>query len=157
MIGASLIVAAGGVQAAPPVYTPAPGTPVRQQIMDAIREGTGSTSTFIVHRLRVTRGRTADIAYAEVDSANASSNSPFGGWLLLSRIGGRWRVLWGVGGGGAMDCDQLEHVHRNSLAAAGAAAAYLFDRDFYNEGAAAARGARQGNGCVGDLILPSDR
>lgn len=94
--------------AAQNVRTPAPGTPARKRILDAIRPASASPIRFIVHDLRVIKGKTADFAYAVVEPARQEYD---GGEYILKNDGG-WRVIWAVTGGGSNSCIDISEYYR---------------------------------------------
>lgn len=107
----SALLAAPDVTAAPragQVSTPAPGTPERKQILDAIRPSSGTQIRFIVHDLRVMKGKSANFAYAAVEPSQQEYD---GGEYILRNDGlktkGGWRVIWAVTGGGANSCADI--------------------------------------------------
>lgn len=99
-------------------YTPARGNAERAAIMDAIRRGTGSDTTFTVGYLKVVIDDDTRLAFAEVSPASESL-TPFSGWLLLKReTGERWKVLWGVEKKGYENCKFISVAYRNAVALA---------------------------------------
>jgi hypothetical protein len=115
-ISLSALLAAPDATAAPraqQVSTPAPGTPERKQILDAIRPSSGSQIRFIVHDLRVMKGKSANFAYAAVEPARQEYD---GGEYILRNDGpktkGGWRVIWAVTGGGSNTCADIAEYYR---------------------------------------------
>ncbi|MFY7834651.1 MAG: hypothetical protein ACOVQ0_00030 [Novosphingobium sp.] len=108
-LSAILSPAIARAEAAPQkVRTPAPGTPERKRILDAIRPAAASQIRFIVHDLRVMKGKTADFAYASVEPARQEYD---GGEYILKNDGG-WRVIWAVTGGGSNTCADIAEYYR---------------------------------------------
>lgn len=97
--------------AAQQVRTPSPGTSERTQILDALRPSPGSKIRFIVHQLKVIKGRTATYAYAVIEPSQQEYE---GGEFLLKQDGG-WRVIWSVTGGGTDDCQTAASYYQSAL------------------------------------------
>jgi hypothetical protein len=88
-----------------------PGTSERTQILDALRPSPGSKIRFIVHQLKVIKGKTAPYAYAVVEPSKQEYD---GGEFLLKQDGG-WRVIWSVTGGGTDDCRTAATYYQSAL------------------------------------------
>ena len=96
-------------RAKPAPYTPAPGSPERAGIMDAIRL-VQFAPKFQVHQLFVLRSGNRSIAVAEV--SDASRQSDVEGIFLLEGLNQQWRGRYMVnGGGGASSCDDAKKIH----------------------------------------------
>ena len=108
---AMLILAAITPAAAQQANTPPPGTAERTRILDAIRESAGFNIRFIVHSLRVARGKTAHYAHAVVEP----SKQEYDGGEFLLKYEGKWRVVWSVNGGGTSDCRTAAIYYQSAL------------------------------------------
>ena len=97
--------------AAQQIRTPPPGTSERTQILDALRPSPGSKIRFIVHQLKVIKGKTATYAYAVVEP----SRQEYDGGEFLLKQDGRWRVIWSVTGGGTDDCRTAATYYQSAL------------------------------------------
>lgn len=97
--------------AAQQIRTPPPGTSERTQILDALRPSPGSKIRFIVHQLKVVKGKMATYAYAVVEPSMQEFD---GGEFLLKQDGG-WRVIWSVTGGGTDDCRTAATYYQSAL------------------------------------------
>lgn len=97
--------------AAQQVRTPPPGTSERTQILDALRPSPGSKIRFIVHQLKVIKGKTATYAYVVIEPSKQEYD---GGEYLLKQDGG-WRVIWSVTGGGTDDCRTAASYYQSAL------------------------------------------
>ena len=97
--------------AAQQIRTPPPGTSERTQILDALRPTPASKIRFIVHQLKVIKGKTATYAYAVVEPSKQEYD---GGEYLLKQDGG-WRVIWSVTGGGTDDCRTAAKYYQSAL------------------------------------------
>ena len=97
--------------AAQQIRTPPPGTSERTQILDALRPSPGSKIRFIVHQLKVIKGKTATYAYAVVEP----SKQEYDGGEFLLKQDGRWRVIWSVTGGGTDDCRTAATYYQSAL------------------------------------------
>lgn len=108
---AMLILAAITPAAAQQANTAPPGTAERTRILDAIRESAGFNIRFIVHSLRVARGKTAHYAHAVVEP----SKQEYDGGEFLLKYEGKWRVVWSVNGGGTSDCRTAAIYYQSAL------------------------------------------
>lgn len=109
---APALLAASPAMSAPkptPVSTPSVGSPERTAILDAIRPAPGSKIRFIVHDLRVIKGRSARFAYAAVEP----SRQEYDGGQFILKNEGRWRVIWSVTGGGTNTCADIAAYYRD--------------------------------------------
>lgn len=97
--------------AAQQVRTPPPGTSERTQILNALRPSPGSKIRFIVHQLKVIKGKTATYAYVVIEPSKQEYD---GGEYLLKQDGG-WRVIWSVTGGGTDDCRTAASYYQSAL------------------------------------------
>lgn len=97
--------------AAQQVRTPPPGTSERTQILDALRPSPGSKIRFVVHQMKVIKGKTATYAYAVV----APSKQEYDGGEYLLKQDGGWRVIWSVTGGGTDDCRTAAIYYQSAL------------------------------------------
>ena len=97
--------------AAQQVRTPPPGTSERTQILNALRPSPGAKIRFIVHQLKVIKGKTATYAYVVIEPSKQEYD---GGEYLLKQDGG-WRVIWSVTGGGTDDCRTAASYYQSAL------------------------------------------
>lgn len=94
------------------LYTPRVGSSERMHIMNAIRSATQWAVVFNVHHLTVKWDSGRGLAVAQVsDNSNATEDA---GIFLLESIGGKWRALYSInGGGGESNCrDEAEIADR---------------------------------------------
>lgn len=97
------------------VITPRAGTIERTQILDAIRPAPDSKIRFVVHNLRVIKGKVATFAYASVEPSRQEYD---GGEYILQRDSAKsaapWRVIWAVTGGGANACADIAAYYNSA-------------------------------------------
>lgn len=91
----------GAAMAISNLYTPAPGSPERVAIMDAIRLATNWVVKLRVDHLRVLRQGNKALAIADVSDASGQSDNS--GIFELEGLNRQWRALYTVGGGGGAD------------------------------------------------------
>ncbi len=92
-------------------FTPAPGTPLRTEIMNAARMATHTNERFIVGELVVLENGTAGSAFAEIMIESRSQE--ISGLFLFRKVAGTWTALAMMGGGGgSRECaDVMVIVH----------------------------------------------
>jgi hypothetical protein len=143
------LVSAPAMAAAP--YTPKPGSAERMAIMQAIRDGIGSDTVFVVDFLKVAGTSEGGLAYAEVHPVKELG---FLGWAFLRKSGGQWHFDSAIGSDGANDCAEIAEVYRHPLdlaTQAKVAPELLFSPSFYADYAEAEEGAKEDVSCVGDI------
>ncbi len=95
--------------------TPRTGSIERTQILDAIRPAPDSKIRFVVHSLRVIKGKSATFAFAAVEPSKQEYD---GGEYILQRDSAksatRWRVIWAVTGGGANACADIAAYYNSA-------------------------------------------
>jgi len=89
--------------------TPRPGSPERKLILDALRPAPDSGIRFVVHTLRVVKGKGATFAYAAVAPSRQEYDG--GEYILQRGASGAWRVIWAVTGGGANTCADIARYY----------------------------------------------
>ena len=114
VVAAALMIACLGASAASAQHarTPRPGSLERKQILDALRPAPESGIRFVVHSLRVVKGKGATFAYAAIEPSRQEYD---GGEYILQRGdadgAGQWRKIWAITGGGANSCADIARYY----------------------------------------------
>lgn len=93
-------------------FTPAPGTPLRTEIMNAARRATHTNERFIVGELLVLENGSESSAFAEL--VIESRSQEISGLFLFRKVMGKWTALALLGGGGgSRECTDVMVIVRD--------------------------------------------
>jgi hypothetical protein len=95
------------------IYTPSPGQPERQNIMDAIRLVWCPDAVFAVQALVVAREGDKAIAAATIDDSSHQSNCAT--TVVLEGLNEQWRAEYNYGGDGARSCKDALALQKEIL------------------------------------------
>lgn len=135
------------------IYTPAKGSAERTAILDGLRALDNEKPKFTVHVMNVFHhgSRAIAVVNAEADPGDGDPAD----WVLISEVNGPWKVVWGVGGGGANSCIDIADAYREAQTLArryGADPAILMPEFASMESDARAQDAQGSDvSCVGDI------